>query len=265
MAPIERPTATGHVPSARRARRRRRGTPRHKRPRLAEVGRLVETDPGLGVARAVRFTRSDVERLSELESFGSKAIEPMAFDAMPLPEGCQFDCDASALSASQTPPPAAPMKILQSLAWQSGEIAIAVVRPEKNVPAERAGRLRRDLSGSRDAARADFLPVRLLTARQPSDGIRCKRRCDLLRGRDGRGRIRPIVVGLLGCAVHGARFTAPRHSGQRRLERVAIDAPEVGHLRPLLRLRVVENARAEQQDRRDSCSSERVQTKPPLR
>src|SRR5580765_2908563 len=58
----------------------------------------------------------------------------MALDGIPFPDGCQFSCDASALSASQTPPPAAPMKILQSPAWQSGEMAIAVVRPEKIVP-----------------------------------------------------------------------------------------------------------------------------------
>src|SRR5580704_7876887 len=53
---------------------------------------------------------------------------------MPLLEGCQFKFEASALSASHTPPPAAPMKILQSPAWQLGETAIAVARPEKIVP-----------------------------------------------------------------------------------------------------------------------------------
>jgi hypothetical protein len=61
---------------------------------------------------------------------GSKTIEPIAFEGMPFPEGCQFGCDASALSASQMPPPAAPMKILQLFAWQSGEMATAVARPE---------------------------------------------------------------------------------------------------------------------------------------
>src|SRR6478752_9080929 len=55
---------------------------------------------------------------------------------MPLPEGRQFGCAASALSASHTPPPAAPMKILQSFAWHAGEIAMAVVRPAKRTPTE---------------------------------------------------------------------------------------------------------------------------------
>src|SRR6188474_23970 len=60
----------------------------------------------------------------------------MAFEAMPFPDGCQLGSGASALSASQTPPPAAPMKILQSFARHVGEIASAVVRPEKNTPTE---------------------------------------------------------------------------------------------------------------------------------
>src|SRR2546429_9171167 len=54
---------------------------------------------------------------------------------MPLFDGCQFGCEASALSACQTPPPAVPMKTAQLKAVQFGATAIAVVRPEKIVPA----------------------------------------------------------------------------------------------------------------------------------
>ena len=59
----------------------------------------------------------------------------MALDGIPLLDGCQFGCGASALSACQTPPPAAPMKIAQLSAVQFGATAIAVARPEKIVPA----------------------------------------------------------------------------------------------------------------------------------
>src|SRR5437588_5061922 len=54
---------------------------------------------------------------------------------MPLLDGCQFGCDASALSACQTPPPAEPIKTAQLKAVQFGATAIAVARPEKIVPA----------------------------------------------------------------------------------------------------------------------------------
>ena len=41
-----------------------RRAPRDQRPRRAAVGRLVETDAGLGIARAVRLARADVDRHS---------------------------------------------------------------------------------------------------------------------------------------------------------------------------------------------------------
>ena len=47
---------------------------------------------------------------------------------MPLFDGCQFGCVASALSACQTPPPAAPMKTAQLKAVQFGATAIESVR-----------------------------------------------------------------------------------------------------------------------------------------
>src|SRR4029077_16896790 len=61
--------------------------------------------------------------------------EPIALDGIPLLDGCQFGCGEGALSACQTPPPAAPMKIAQLCGLQFGAIAIAVARPEKIVPA----------------------------------------------------------------------------------------------------------------------------------
>jgi hypothetical protein len=66
-------------------------------------------------------------------SVGSKIMEPMAFESMPLLEGVQLGVDASALLVFHTPPPAAPIKTVQ-LAWlQVGDTAIAVARPLKKV------------------------------------------------------------------------------------------------------------------------------------
>src|SRR6266446_4317694 len=61
----------------------------------------------------------------------------MEFDAIPLFDGLQLGLDARALVVFHTPPPAAPMKTLQldGPAVQFGSTAIAVVRPEKIVPA----------------------------------------------------------------------------------------------------------------------------------
>jgi len=65
-----------------------------------------------------------------LVSFGSNAIEPMAFDAIPLFAGLQLGLEARALLVFHTPPPAAPMKTVQLDELQFGATAIAVVRPE---------------------------------------------------------------------------------------------------------------------------------------
>ncbi len=50
-----------HSDPADRAVGRHRGAPRHERPRVAEVGRLEEAQPGLRVARPVRLTRARVQ------------------------------------------------------------------------------------------------------------------------------------------------------------------------------------------------------------
>src|SRR5207248_8701579 len=65
----------------------------------------------------------------------SNTIEPMAFEGIPLLDGVHVGVAARALVVFQTPPPAAPMKTVQVAAVQFGATPIAVVRPEKIVPA----------------------------------------------------------------------------------------------------------------------------------
>src|SRR5512135_3203163 len=131
MAPIERPVATEHVNN--------KG--------LLSQGAVAAVLPATSVQdlpKSVDLYRptpasespepfgSPVPAYSVLlfGSFGSKTIEPMAFEGMPLPDGRQFGCGSSALSVSQTPPPAVPMNIAHSSAVQFGATAIAVARPE---------------------------------------------------------------------------------------------------------------------------------------
>src|SRR5215831_12992969 len=125
IAPMERPVATGQVP-------------------LPEAHGAVDAVlPGTSVQllpKSVDLYRPrpasespepfgspvPTYRVLPFESFGSKTIEPIAFDGRPMLDECQFGCEARPLSASHTPPPAAPMKTLQSLAWHAGDTAIAV-------------------------------------------------------------------------------------------------------------------------------------------
>src|SRR2546428_8026374 len=65
---------------------------------------------------------------------GSKAIEPIAFDGIPVLDECQLTLDARPLLVAHTPPPAAPISTGQVPAGQLGEKAMAVVHPEEFVP-----------------------------------------------------------------------------------------------------------------------------------
>src|SRR5262249_56671789 len=135
MAPIERPVATGQVPTL--------GGSQGAVEAVLPATSVQLFPPSVDLYNPTPASESPepfgspvpAYSVFPLGSVESKITEPIALEGMPLFDGCQFGCGSSALSACQTPPPAAPMKIAQLNAVQFGWTAIAVARPEKIVPA----------------------------------------------------------------------------------------------------------------------------------
>src|SRR6266542_2427656 len=63
-----------------------------------------------------------------VESVGSTVIEPIELISNDPLRYCHFVFPASAFFVRQTPPPAGPIHIRQSPAWQLGSIASALIR-----------------------------------------------------------------------------------------------------------------------------------------